>query len=50
VAAVANAAAVKKALQEAPEDVRRTLNEAIASAYARVDGTQDDAHSDFAET
>jgi len=50
VAAVANAAAVKNALQEAPEDVRRTLNEAIASAYARVDGTQDDAHSDFAET
>ena len=50
VAVVANASAVKKALQDAPEDVRRALNEAIAAAYARVDGTGDDAPAEFAET
>ena len=49
VAAVANASAVVKALQDAPEDVRVALNKAIAAAYARVDGTDDDTPAEFAE-
>ena len=50
VAAVANASAVVKALQDAPEDVRVALNKAIAAAYARVDGTDDDTPAEFSET